>query len=374
MKLKIKKNILLENLNYVSRALSNRNIIPILNGILFELTSEGLSLTSTDNDLTIKTFIEKKDILQIENEGKIVILGKYLLDIIRKLPSDDIVIEEIDGGKAIISTETSKYNLNCFEVSDFPNIKIEENDRPIKLSVDGFKDLINQTVFATSNQESRPLLTGVNIKLVGNLLESVATDSYRLAKKSIKLNITFDENINIVIPARNIMELVKILEIDEDEITMFCFNNKVLFKYKNLLFQSSLLNGTYPNTDTLIPTDYEIVLKVDCSKFYDAIDRASILSAIKDKNIIQIETKDNNLVITSSSPEVGKVEEVMLVNIIKGKNIRISFSSKYMLEALKSFKNPEEIMIMLNGEIKPIILKESENSDLTQLILPFKTY
>jgi len=374
MKLKIKKNILLENLNYVSRALSNRNIIPILNGILFELTSEGLSLTSTDNDLTIKTFIEKKDILQIENEGKIVILGKYLLDIIRKLPSDDIVIEEIDGGKAIISTETSKYNLNCFEVSDFPNIKIEENDRPIKLSVEGFKDLINQTVFATSNQESRPLLTGVNIKLVGNLLESVATDSYRLAKKSIKLNITFDENINIVIPARNIMELVKILEIDEDEITMFCFNNKVLFKYKNLLFQSSLLNGTYPNTDTLIPTDYEIVLKVDCSKFYDAIDRASILSAIKDKNIIQIETKDNNLVITSSSPEVGKVEEVMLVNIIKGKNIRISFSSKYMLEALKSFKNPEEIMIMLNGEIKPIILKESENSDLTQLILPFKTY
>ena len=374
MKLKIKKNILLENLNYVSRALSNRNIIPILNGILFELTSEGLSLTSTDNDLTIKTFIEKKDILQIENEGKIVILGKYLLDIIRKLPSDDVVIEEIDGGKAIISTETSKYNLNCFEVSDFPNIKIEENDRPIKLSVEGFKDLINQTVFATSNQESRPLLTGVNIKLVGNLLESVATDSYRLAKKSIKLNITFDENINIVIPARNIMELVKILEIDEDEITMFCFNNKVLFKYKNLLFQSSLLNGTYPNTDTLIPTDYEIVLKVDCSKFYDAIDRASILSAIKDKNIIQIETKDNNLVITSSSPEVGKVEEVMLVNIIKGKNIRISFSSKYMLEALKSFKNPEEIMIMLNGEIKPIILKESENSDLTQLILPFKTY
>jgi len=107
MKLKIKKNILLENLNYVSRALSNRNIIPILNGILFELTSEGLSLTSTDNDLTIKTFIEKKDILQIENEGKIVILGKYLLDIIRKLPSDDIVIEEIDGGKAIISTETN---------------------------------------------------------------------------------------------------------------------------------------------------------------------------------------------------------------------------------------------------------------------------
>ena len=102
MKLRINKDVLLENLNYVGRALSNRNIIPIINGILFELTGEGLSLTATDNEITIKAFIDKSKIKDIKEEGNLVIYGRFILDIIRKLPAEDIDIEEIEGGKAII--------------------------------------------------------------------------------------------------------------------------------------------------------------------------------------------------------------------------------------------------------------------------------
>lgn len=373
MKLKINKDVLLENLNYVGRALSNRNIIPVINGILFELNSDGLYLTATDNEITIKTFIDKSEIKEIKEEGKIVIYGRFILDIIRKLPSEDINIEEIDGGKAIISTLTSKYNLNCFDVNDFPNIKMEYVNNPIKLTAGNFKDIVNQTVFATSTQESKPLLTGINLKILANCLECVATDSYRLAKKHVKFGNMVDDNINLVIPAKNINEFVKLIDVDEDEIELHAFSNKVILKYHGILFQTSLLNGTYPNTDQLVPNDFDIIYKINLNEFYNVMDRASILAQAKDKNIVSLETNGNKLVITSSSPEIGKIEEVMNIDVVKGENIKISFSAKYMMEALRSFDS-EEVTIYFNGEIKPIIIKEDDNGDLLQLILPIKTY
>ena len=182
MKLKIEKEILLENLNAVTKAISTRNIIPVLNGIEFNLEKKGLYLTATNNDITIKTFIDKKNIKEINEEGKIIIYGRYLLEIIRKLPSEIITIEEIDGNKTVISTKNSKYNLNCFSVNEFPKIDFKETSNPIIILSSTLKELINQTSFATSLQESRPLLTGINMKIIGNILECVATDSYRLAK------------------------------------------------------------------------------------------------------------------------------------------------------------------------------------------------
>ena len=373
MKFKINKDVLLENLNNVGRALSNRNIIPVINGILFELTEEGLYLTATDNEITIKTFTPKNQIHEISKVGRVVIYGKFILDIIRKLPNELIEIEEIDGCKAIISTSSSKYNLNCFNVNEFPNIKIETLENPVKLTAGNFKEIVNQTVFATSQQESKPLLTGINLKIIGNSLECVATDSYRLAKKTVKFNDFSNNSINLVIPARNVNEFVKLTGEDDETIELHYFNNKVLFKYKDMLFQSSLLNGTYPNTDSLVPNDFEYVYKVNTNEFYSIMDRASILAQAKDKNIVSLEVNGNKLILTSSSIEIGKIEEVMNIEVLKGSNLKISFSVKYMMEAIKSFDS-KEITLYFNGEIKPIIIKENDNGDLLQLILPIKTY
>lgn len=373
MKLKISKSILLENLNNVSKALSGKNIIPVLNGIKFELKKDGLYLTATDNDITVKTYIPKKDIKEMEEEGSVVIYGRFIIDIIRKLPNDEVTIEDTDGNKVIVSTNSSKYSLNCYDESDFPNIKLEKVENPIKLDTGEFKKLVNQTTFASSLQESRPLLTGINLKITGNLLECVATDSYRLAKKTINLSNDLTDAINIVIPSRNINELVKILEDENESLELHIFNNKILFIYKNILFQSSLLNGTYPNTDTLIPVDHEIKFEANLMDLYNAIDRVSLLTQSKEKNIVQLEMKGNTIKITSNSPEIGKSEENMVVNNITKNEIKISFSAKYMLDALKIFET-ENVILLLNGEIKPIIVKEKEDGELVQLILPIKTY
>lgn len=373
MKLKINKDLLLENLNNVGRALSNRNIIPIINGILFELKEDGLYLTATDNEISIKAYIKKEEIKEVLELGSVVVYGRYILDILRKLPNEEVDIEEIDGGKIVISTNSSKYNLNCFNVSEYPNINMEINENPLKLTAGSFKEIVNQTVFATSMQESKPLLTGINIKIIGDRLECVATDSYRLAKKSISYNTDLMQNINIVIPARNINEFVKLIDEDDDTIEMYAYERKIVFKIKNFIFQSSLLNGTYPNTDTLLPSDFETVYKINVNSFYNILDRASILAQAKDKNIVTLETNLDTLKLTSSSAEIGKIEEEMPIEILKGDNIRISFSVKYMMEALRSF-NSKEICLYFNGDIKPIIIKENDNGDLLQLILPIKTY
>lgn len=373
MKFTIEKNILLVHLNSVSKAMTTKNIIPVLNGIEFNLKKEGLYLTATNNDITIKNFINKKDIKDIKKEGTVIIHGRYLLDIIRKLPEDDIYIEEIDGNKTVISTKNSKYNLNCYPITEYPKVELKESNSPIIIASGLLKEIFNQTSFATSFQESRPLLTGLNIKIIGNILECVATDSYRLAKKIIKLPKKIEENINIIIPSKNINELVKIIEDDEDEISISIFNNKILFKYKNILFQSSLLSGTYPNTDNFVPKDFEIEIEANLIELYNVFDRASLLTQSKEKNIVQLSIEKEKLIINSSSLEVGKVEEVMIINNIKNKDIKISFSAKYILEALKTFKS-DSVKLYFNGQIKPIIIKENEKSDLIQLILPIMTY
>ena len=372
MKFTIEKNILLENLTNVVKAISTKNIIPILNGVKLELNDEGLFLTASDSELTIRSFIDKKDIKSIEETGSIIIQSKFILDIIRKMPSDEINFELMDGLKIKISSENSQYDLNCLDPKEYPSLKLEEVKKPIVLNGEVFKSIISQTSFAISTQELRPLLTGLNFKITGDVLECIATDSYRLAKKNIKLDKASDEDVNIVIPGKNIIELDKII-IDDEPVEMHVFSNKVLFKYKNYIFQTNLLSGTYPNTSNLIPNDFAIIVTAKLDDYFSAIDRAALLTQVKEKNIVKMKIKNNEMIINSFASEIGKVEEKLSIEASTDANIDISFSAKYMLDALKTMKD-EEILILLNGEVKPIVIKSLKDESLIQLILPIKTY
>lgn len=372
MKFTIEKSIILEGLNNVIRAISTKNVIPVLNGIKFELTSEGLYLTASDSELTIKILIESKDIKQVTSLGGIIIQSKYILDIVRKMPSDVINFEVIDGLKIKIYTENNQYNLNCLDINDYPDVKLESSKDPIYIKADILKTIINQTVFAISNQELRPILTGVNFKFTKDLLETVATDSYRLAKKNVKLTSTIEKDTEIVIPGKNIMELERILT-DDSDLEIHIFNNKILFKYKNINFQSNLLSGTYPNTSNLIPSEFAYIIKVNKKEFNDAIDRAALLTMGKDKNIVKMTLDNTKMIINSFASEIGKVEEQLTVETNNKERLEISFSSKYMLEAIKTLQE-EEIILLLNSDVKPLIIKSLTDESLIQLILPIKTY
>ena len=373
MKFSIKQKILLEHLNNVIRGISTKNLIPILNCIKFELNNDGLYLISTDNELAIKDFIDKEEINNIDTTGEILISGRYIYDIVRKLNNEIINIEEVIDSQVLITTETSEFKLNCNSVNEYPDIDLEFTDYPIKIDKKVFKTTINQTIFATSTQESRPVLTGINFKINNNLIEVTATDSYRLSKKRIIIDNNIEDNIDIIIPNRNLNEIIKLMSDDDEKIEMHIFSNKVIFKIKNLIIMTRLINGNYPDTNKLIPETSELKIKVNLENLFNSIDRASLLTNSEEKNIIKLETKKDIMIISSNIPEIGNVEEKIKIEKNNNKDIKISFSSKYMMDALKTFDS-EEVELLFNGEIKPIIINYIDNNDLTQLILPIRTY
>ncbi len=373
MKLSIKQKVLMEHLNYVIKGISSKNLIPILNCIKFELTNEGLYLLSTDNELAIKSFIPASEIDNIEVQGELLISGKYIYDIVRKLNNEIINIEEIIDSQVLITTESSSFKLNCNEVSEFPSIDLEFTGTPVVMDKRVFKTTINQTIFATSTQESRPVLTGINFKINENIMEVTATDSYRLSKKRITLDQKVADNVDIIIPSRNLSEIIKLMSDDEEQTELHIFSNKVIFKIGNLIVMTRLINGNYPDTNKLIPKNFELKIKVNLDNFYNAIDRASLLTNAEEKNIIKLETKKDIMIISSNIPEIGNVEEKIKIEKSVDSDIKISFSSKYMMDAIKTFDS-EEIELSFNGEIKPIIINYVDNDDLTQLILPIRTY
>lgn len=373
MNIEIKQSILLENLNYVIKGISSKNIIPILNCIKFELTNEGLYMTSTDNESAIKTFIPADKIENIKNLGEVVISGRYIYEIIKKLPNEIVKIEEFIDNKINISTTNSSFDLNCNNVNEFPELDLSDSKTPFHLTRSEFKKIVKQTAFAASTQENRPEFTGINFKITDNKLECTSTDSYRLAKKEIMIEEHLKDNINIIVPTKNLVELERMVDDSENIINIHIFNNKIIFKFDNIIVMSRLINGTYPDTNKLIPTEFNLILTMNLNDFYQAIDRASLLTSEFDKNTIKLDYDSNIIQISSNIPEIGHVEEKIFVECNNSEKIKLAFSSKYMLDALKSFEC-DKINIKFNGEEKPIIITDNENDDVTQLILPVKTY
>lgn len=373
MKLSIKKEVLLHSLNSVSKALSSKNLIPVLSGIKFNLTSNGLYLSASDNDISIESFINKEDLESIDSVGCTVIQGKYILEIIRKLEGKIVNIELLDGIKVLISCGNSEFNLNCMDGNEFPNLNLEEKKEPIILKKDDFKELISKTSFAVSTQETRPILTGINFKINNDILECIATDSYRLAKKHVVLENKVSEEVNIVIPGKNLIELTKIVEDNKNNIEMHVFNNKVLFKFDNTLFQTRVLSGNFPDVNRLIPESFELEIKTNTNELYNVIDRAALLTSEKDKNIIKFECINKDVIISSNSPEIGKVEEKINVEKNNDNDIKIAFSSRFMMDAIKTIES-KNVILNFNNDVNPIIVLDEDDDTLLQLILPIKTY
>lgn len=328
-------------------------------------------MQASDSELTIKTTIEAKNIVNIEKEGRAVLQSRCLLEIIRKMPSEIINFELTDNNNIKIYSDINEYIIECYNIGEYPNIALEKSQNTIYLESKILKEMINQTSYAMSMQEVRPLLTGLNLKINGDILECTATDSYRLSKKTVKLKDSINSNINIVIPGKSVNELVYILK-DEGNVEIDLFKNKVLFHYNNILFQTALLNGLTPDTSNYIPKDFNYMINLNLKEFYSAIDRASTIMVSKDKNIIKMVIDNKKMTLFAASSDSKSKEELTIDSNNKEK-LEISYSSKYMLDALKVLDS-ENIILLINGDDKPIIINSVDDDTIIELILPIKTY
>lgn len=373
MQFTINRDTLLSNLNNVGKALSSKTPMPILTGVKIDVKSEYLTLTASNGEVSIQTKIETGINLRIEKEGTCVLPGKFLIDIVRKVVSKNIDITLSEETTVKILAEKSNFSLNVLDGSVYPDINFEEIGSCITLDSTNFKQLIRKTTFAASVSENRVILTGLYFVTNGNKMEAIATDSYRMAKKYMIFDHEYP-TLSAVIPSKSLDELNRIIEDNEEIVEMYFAKTKVLFKYKNVLYLTRLLDGTFPNTTSLVPVNFLLSIKFNKQELTNAIDRAALFTTNETSNIIKMTIKGNESVeIASTTNQIGTVlEELTPIECSKNMAFRIAFSSKYFLDAIKVFDS-SEITLHFTGEIKPFIITGDDDINMIQLILPVRS-
>lgn len=378
MKFDILRDRLLEGLNDVMKAVSSKTTIPILTGIKIDVTNEGIRLTGSDADITIQTFIpveeDGQQIIQIAETGSIVVQARMFNEIVRKLPTNDVEIQVTAGFQTHIRSGKSEFHLIGSDAAEYPLLPELTEDQKFTIPADLLKTIIRETVFAVATSESRPVLTGVNWQIKNEALICVATDSHRLARRKVQLeNLPAVEH-SVVIPGKSLNELNKVLEDSTNLVQIVITSQQVLFKTGDVLFFSRLLEGNYPDTTRLIPEEYQTNVTINGKALLQAIDRASLVARGDRNNVVRFDILDNQAVeVSSNSPEIGKVQEEIPVEALEGESLKISFSAKYMMEALKAIDG-QDVVIQFTGAMRPFILRSVHDDAILQLILPVRTY
>jgi DNA polymerase-3 subunit beta len=378
MKIAIDREALAKSVQDVMKAVSPRTTIPILTGIKITATSQGVTLTGSDSDISIESFIpaeeEDKLLVEVKETGSVVLQARFFAEIVKKLPQQTVEIEVGPNFLTVIRSGKAEFNLNGLDADEYPRLPQVEEENVFKIPTDLLKTIIRQTVFAVSTSETRPILTGVNWRFENGELTCTATDSHRLALRKAKIETENPQSYNVVIPGKSLNELSKILDDSNDPVDIVVTANQILFKTKHLLFFSRLLDGNYPETARLIPTDSKTDIIVNAKEFLQAIDRASLLAREGRNNVVKLTTLNDGIIeISSVSPEIGKVTEEIQSESVEGEELKISFSAKYMMDALKALDGTD-IKISFTGAMRPFLLRPLHSDSMLQLILPVRTY
>ena len=378
MKFTINRVSFINELNNVLRAISSKTTIPILTGIKMVVEDNQIVLTGSNADITIQTTIAVDDgeaALTIEEPGAIVLPARFFSEIVKKLPDKEATIEVRDGFQAKISSGNAEFKINGQDANNYPHLPEVESTATIAVPADLLRDVIEQTRIAVSKQESRPILTGIHVKLADDQLTAVATDSHRLAQRKVALP-TGDHSYDVVIPGNSMTELARMIADVKDDVQVQIAENQVLFQFGNSLFYSRLLEGMYPETSRLIPETADTTIELDAGQFLAAIDRASLLSHQGHNNVVKLTIDpDNNVAnISGDSADVGNVEENISANKMDGAKLEISFNPDYMSDALKSF-GQTTVLISFTYPLRPFTLVPTEDQEnFVQLITPVRSF
>lgn len=372
MYFKVSKKQFFNALSVASRAISNYSPLPAFSGIKIEANKDSLILTGSDSDVSIQTTLipnKEEYTLEINDIGSIVIEAKYILEIVRKIDSDELEFEMIDGTLTKISGHSAEFKINGMKANEYPAIDFTKPNEVFTMNGDLLRTIILQTSFATSDKETRPVLTGVNFECKGTSLDCVSTDSYRLAKKNIKLD--KELNFNITIPAKSLAEVSKTID-DTQAVEIAVNDKKAQFIIGNTLIQSRLIDGVYPETSRLIPLSFEYELTIDAVDLINAIDRASFIKN-DGVSVIKFTLDENECVLSTKAAEVGSSTEVLSSASFTGEHLEISCNGKYVSDAIKAISG-SLVKFSLCGEMKPFIIQSINDDSVLQLVLPVRTY
>lgn len=375
MRFTIQREAFLKGLMIAGKAIGSKSPIPVMMNFKLTLTIEGLSILGSNNEITIKTLIptmvgEEKFIFDPEY-GSTLVSSKYLTDIVRKIEGDQIQFEVIDNTIVKIKDNRSNFKLNSVRPEEYPEIDLADQGVTIKLEKNAFQTFVNQTAFAASTKEQRPILTAVNLQADNNALVATATDSARLARKEIYFDESYSFSANI--PAKTLMEVSKLIETENvADMTLSVSETKVLFSFANTIVSSRLITGDYPQTKNIVPKTFNYFLEVNAQEFISAMERVSLLLSEKE-NVVKLTMSDEAIEVSTKSSQVGSAVERLNVCQYNGDRLEVSFNAGYVIDAIKACGS-EDVTLAFLGEMKPFVIRNDQDNTQIQLVTPMRTY
>lgn len=376
MKFTINRNLFIENLNNVMRAISSRATIPILSGIKLDLSEDQLVLTGSDTDISIEIKILVSEDLSVESTGSIVLPARFFSEIVKKLPGKDFSFEVKESFQTKISSENSEFTINGLDANNYPRLPEIPEESSFTIAGKILREIINETQFAVATQESRLVLSGVHFTFSPDSIKAVATDSHRLSERTIALENGPQTKTDLIIPGKSLQELSRIIGEADPEVKVCPGDNQVLCRIGNIAFYSRLLDGNYPDTDRLLPTESTTSVEFDLADLSSALDRASLLTHAGRNNVVNLnlDTENGKVKLTGTSAEIGNVEEDVNFKNLDGKNLTISFNPDYLRDALRASVT-DAIVMKFTQPLRPFtVTPNKDDVQFIQLITPVRTF
>ena len=364
MKLTFQKTALLNGINIVLKAVPSKTTMPILECILIDASTDEIKLTANDMELGIETKVEG-DILE---KGKIALDAKLFSEIARKLSDSDslVTIESDEKFNTVIACENSVFKIQGKDGEEFSYLPYIERNKNITLSQFSLKEVIRQTIFSISVNDSNKMMTGELFEVNGDTLRVVSLDGHRMAIRKIVLKDEY-ESTKVIVPGKTLNEISKILTGDnEKEVQIFFGANHILFEFDDTIVVSRLIEGEYFKVDQMLSSDYATKVTLNKKDFLDSIERAIILIRENDKKPIILNIEDSKMSLKLNS-SFGTMNAEILIHKT-GQDLMIGFNPKFLSDALRIIDDEEVTLYMMNAK-SPCFIKDEEENYI-YLILP----
>ena len=365
MQIKINRDILLKPLTNVTGIVERRHTLPILSNLLLVAKNNTVQLTATDLEMQISLNFESK----FNGELSTTISAKKLLDICRSLP-EGIDIDMVSSESRItVKAGKSRFNLQTLPAADYPVMtKVASEGVSFKISQQEFKKLLKQVEFAMAQQDIRYYLNGLLLEINGDQLNLVGTDGHRLSFTSTKLNQTFDKT-DVILPRKTIIELIKLLDDSDDEVTIEMSPGQVNFNFNEVRLISKVIDGKFPDYHRVIPTGHQNTFTVNRLEILTAMQRASILSNEKYRGIRMV-LSESNLKLISTNTEQEEAEEELEIDYKKDA-LDIGFNVTYLIDVLNNTQQ-EKVNFAFADANSSCLITVPEDNQYKYVVMPMR--
>ncbi len=362
-----RRDALYEAVQIVSRGVSGRSTQPVQNNVFLESRADQLRLVATDLEfISVQAEVE----VQMVAEGAVTAPARLLAEVCNSLPEGDVTLAAAENQSLGISCGKAQYNIRGLPAADFQQFPPIAEGLRVSVPQGQLSDVLKQTVFATSRDETRPILTGALFSLSESSLQVVATDTYRLAMRKMQLAAPVEAPRSAIVSNKALHELVRVLSSDGDQVVNVAVSdNQIEFEVGKVRVASRLIEGQFPNYQKVIPDAHEKRLTVVLAEFEQSLRRA-IIVAREDANRVVLRASGETLQISAESPDVGKVLEEVPCQL-QGEPAEIAFNCRYLLDVIEAL-SAEEVHLDLAGPLNPGMIRAGDGEDYLYVLMPMQ--